>query len=114
MYTCRIKSPDGVYATIPELSPDLKTTDQNGQDDAIVLEMTDDFDIHIDSNPAYGSSPKLPPKNGHNRANGRTNSGSRFKKALSYVWLGRDHPTAVEAWAEEDKKELGRDSQLYI
>lgn len=58
---CSIMSPD--YASIPELGLDLKTTRGSNE---VILEMTDDFQINTDTNPAYGS-PELPTKNGRSQ-----------------------------------------------
>ena len=77
----------------------------------VILEMTDDFQISTDSNPAYGS-PELPIKNGPNQSNGRTNGRSRLKRALSNGL--RRNPAVEQSRDEENKKRTERESDLYI
>ena len=99
----RIKSPDGEYASIPELGLDLNTMRRGNNE--LILEMAD---ITTDNNP----SPKLPPKNFHSRSNScSTNGRSRLQRALSY---GFRRDPAVEQSRDEENKRTERESDLYI
>ena len=102
----RIKSPDGEYASIPELGLDLNTMRRGNNE--LILEMAD---ITTDNNPTY-DSPELPPKNGHSRSNScSTNGRSRLQRALSY---GFRRDPAVEQSRDEENKRTERESDLYI
>ena len=106
LFVHRIKSPDGDYASIPELSLDLNTMRRGNNN--VILEMTD---ITTDSIPTY-ESPELLPKNGHSRSYScNANGGSNLKRALSY---GFRRDPAVEQSRDEENKRTERESDLYI